>query len=163
MSLIRFPLLILVIAAALLLPTGDNPPPDPASAETQADLLAAFYSRLHSDPGVNLLSFDLFNPELDTAFTSPDGTKAVLWLALRDDSGRLLATEPGFAVAHRSDDGWYVLLPGDPGWEETLNNLPAGMLPLELKMPPANITLDAITSSGPLNLMRSGSIFFGRA
>ena len=150
MSQIRFSPLILVIALTLLLPAAGNPPPIPASAETQADLSAAYYRRLQSDPGVNLLVFDLFTPELDTAFTSPDGKTAVLWLALRDDSGRLLATEPGLAIAHLSEEDWQVLLPGDPEWEETLTNLPEGMLPLELKPAPENITLDTKISTEPL-------------
>jgi hypothetical protein len=150
MSQIRFPTLILLIAATLLLPAAGNPPPIPASAETQADLSAAFYRRLQSDPGVNSLVFDLFTPELDTAFTSPDGKTAVLWLALRDDSGRLLATEPGLAIAHLSEEGWQVLLPRDPGWEESLTTLPEGMLPLELRPAPKNITLDTTVNTGPL-------------
>ena len=150
MSQIRFLTLIPLIAAALLLPAAENPPPIPASAETQADLSGAFYHRLQSDPGVNSLIFDLFTPELDTAFTSPDGMTAVLWLALRDDSGRLLATEPGLAIAHLSEEGWQVLLPGDPGWEETLTTLPKEMLPLELRSAPKNITLDTTLSTGPL-------------
>lgn len=104
MSKISFSTLILLIAAALLLLAAGNSPPIPASAETQADLSAAFNRRLQSYPEVNSLVFDLFTPELDTAFTSPDGKTAVLWLALRDDSGRLLATEPGFAIAHLSEE-----------------------------------------------------------
>jgi hypothetical protein len=150
MSQIRFLTPILVIAAAILLPSNENPPPIPASAETQAELSAAFYHRLESDPGIDSLTFDLFTPELDTAFTSPDGKTAVLWLALRDDSGRLLATEPGLALAHLSGDGWQVLLPGDPGWEETLATLPEGLLPLELSPPPENISLESTANAGPL-------------
>jgi hypothetical protein len=150
MSQIRFPTLILLIAVALLLPAADNPPPIPASAETQAELSEAFNRRLQSNPEVNSLVFNLFTPELDTAFTSPDGKTAVLWLALRDDSGRLLATEPGLAIAHLSEEGWQVLLPGDPGWEESLDTLPEGMLPLELKRAPENISLGTNASSGPL-------------
>ena len=150
MSQIRFLTPILLIAATLLLPASNNPPPIPASAETQADLSAAFNRRLQSDQGVNSLVLDLFTPELDTAFTSPDGKTAVLWLALRDDSGRLLATEPGLALAHLLEEGWQVLLPGDSGWEEMLTTLPEWMLPLEQKPVPENISLEPIASAGPL-------------
>lgn len=143
-------ILILVMAVTLLLLAADTPPPIPASEEIQADLSAALDRRLHSDPELNTLVFELFTPELDTAFTSPDGKTAVLWLALRDDSGRLLATEPGLAIAHLSETGWQVLLPGDPEWEEALSTLPEGMLPLELKPVPDNITLDTTASAGPL-------------
>lgn len=142
MHLNRFLSLPLLIAAALFLTAATNPPPTPASTETQSDLAEAYTRRLQASPGIESLTFDLFTPELDTAFTSPDGETAVLWLALRDDSGRLLATEPGLALARLSDDGWQVLLPGDPGWEETLAALPEGMLPLELSPAPDTISLD---------------------
>jgi len=147
----RFLTVLLLTIATLLLLAADDPPPTPASAETQADLSAAFYRRLQDEPGANSLTLDLFTPELDTAFTSPDGETAVLWLALRDDSGRLLATEPGLALAHLSGQGWQVLLPGDPGWEDTLTALPDGMLPLELTPAPNAIALGTNAITGPLS------------
>ena len=150
MYLNRFPLLFFIITFGLVLISAVDPPPMPASDETKADLSAAFFRRLHTYPGVNSLTFDLFTPELDAAFTSPDGEIAVLWLALRDDSGRLLATEPGLALAHLSVEGWQVLLPGDPLWEETLTNLPDGMVPLEHSLLPTDIALDVVANSEPL-------------
>ena len=61
-----------------------------------------------------------------------------------------MATEPGLVLAQLSDEGWQVLLPGDPGWEETLKSLPEGMLPLELSPAPKNIALDTNAITGPL-------------
>jgi hypothetical protein len=143
-------ILLLVSAITLLLPAGGDPPPAPASPGTQSQLAAALISRLGSDPGAHALTFDLFTPELDTAFLSPDGSTSVLWLALRDDNGRRLASEPGFALAQRTSEGWQVRLPGDPGWEEMLAALPEGMLPLELspapeQRTPGTETLSALT------------------
>ncbi len=135
-------ILLLSILTAFLLSASSDPPPQPATAETQAELSAAFTRRLEG-PGIKSLTFDLFDPEVDVAITSPDGKTAVLWLALRDDAGRLLATEPGLALATRTDDGWQVLLPGDPGWEEALAALPEGMLPAELSPAPEGVTLQA--------------------
>jgi hypothetical protein len=146
----RFLTLLLLITAALLLAGSGDPPRMPASAETQAVLSAALSYRLQAVAASKPLAFDLFTPELDTAFTSPDGKTAMLWLALREDSGRLLATEPGLALARLSDKGWQVLLPGDPGWEETLAALPDGMLPLELSPAPNNIALDTTTVTDTL-------------
>ena len=142
--------ILLLIAAALILPSAGSPPPTPTSPEIQADLSKAFFRRLQSAPAAQALTLDLFQPELDTAFTSPDGKTAVLWLALRDDSGHLLATEPGLALARLSQEGWQVLLPGDPGWKETLAALPAGMLPAELSPTPENIPLAPNAAAGPL-------------
>ncbi len=130
----------LFIAAALLLAASGDPPPTPVDAETKAELFAAFDRRLQATTA-KILTFDLFHPELDTVFTSPDGETAVLWLALRDDSGRRLAAEPGLAVARLIDGEWQVLLPGDPGWEEALAALPEGMLPQELSPAPKNAQL----------------------
>jgi hypothetical protein len=151
MKTTRLLILLILSAITLLLPAADDLPPTPASAEVQADLSAAFLRRLQSVNTLNKpLVFDLFTPELDTAFTTPDGKHAVLWLALRDDSGRLLATEPGLALAKLSDQGWQVLLPGDPGWEETLTALPDEMLPLELSPAPSDIVLAPNAITGPL-------------
>jgi murein DD-endopeptidase MepM/ murein hydrolase activator NlpD len=146
-------LLFLIAAVTLLLPAASDlppAPPTPASPETQAELAAAFSRRLQEHPGANPLTFDLFTPELDTAFLTPDGKTAVLWLALRDDSGRLLATEPGLALARLSDQGWQVLLPGDPGWEETLAALPDGWLPAELSPAPKAVTSGENIPTAPL-------------
>ena len=144
----RFLILLLSITAALLISASSDLPPTPASAEIKTELSAAFFRRLQDTNQLSSLTFELFSPELDTAFTSPDGETAVLWLALRDDFGRLLATEPGLAVAYRASGGWQVLLPGDPGWEETLAALPKGMLPAELSPPPesAEIAENAVNT-----------------
>ena len=146
----RFLALFLLIVSGLLLAAAGSPPPTPASPETKADLSAAFSHRLQAAPGIRSLTFDLFTPELDTAFISLDGKTAVMWLALREDSGRLLATEPGLALARRSDAGWQVLLPGDPGWNETLAALPDGMLPLEHSPAPNQAVLDKTASPAAL-------------
>jgi murein DD-endopeptidase MepM/ murein hydrolase activator NlpD len=137
--------LLLLIIPALLLAAAGDPPPMPASQETQAELSAAFFDRLDVGSATQALTFNLFTPELDTAFLSPDGQTAVLWLALRDDYGRLLATEPGLALARMTNAGWQVLLPGDPDWEEMLTALPADMLPLEQSPAPDNMQLESVS------------------
>lgn len=136
MPLTRYLILILLTSAIFLIPSAGTPPPDPASPETQAELSAAFEHRLDANREAYSLTFELFTPELDTAFISPDGEHAVLWLALRDHAGRILGTEPGLALARLTEVGWEVLLPGDVGWEETLAALPDRMIPAELSPAP---------------------------
>ncbi len=143
-------ILILLISALLLTAAGDNPPPVPTSPETKMELSAALALRLQAAPEVQSPALHLFTPELDTAFISPDGTTAVLWLALRSTSGRLLATEPGLALAIRSGEGWQVLLPGDPGWEVTLAGLPDGMLPAEQSPEPDDFKQEPSAAAAPL-------------
>ncbi len=138
--------LLLFLAAALALAAANPPPPTPASPETQAQLSEAFTRRLQQTSlQPHALTFALFTPELDTAFTTPNDQTAVLWLALRDDDGRKLAGEPGLVLAKRAPAGWQVLLPGDPGWDETLAALPPGYLPLEKSPAPAGLNAAPIT------------------
>ncbi len=127
----RISTLLFIIAAFLLLPAANDPPPTIATAEVEAELSAAFNARLESDTALQALPADLFTPEIDTAFISPDGQTAVIWVALRDGTGRILGTEPGLLLATRTDSGWQVLLPGDASWDQTMATLPEGMLPAE--------------------------------
>lgn len=138
---------IVILAASLLSTAAAETPPAPAAPQTEAELSDAFFRRIEQDASGSLLTFDLFHPELDAAFLSPDGQTATLWLALRDDTGQILSTEPGFAVATLTADGWQVMLPGDPGWEETLAALPEGMLPVELSPAPDNVEMTAVTEA----------------
>jgi hypothetical protein len=149
MKLNRLLTLILLTAALFLAGAGD-PPSVPVPADIERDLSQALARRLQALSATQALTFDLFTPELDTAFTTPDGKTAVLWLAVRDDAGHLLATEPGLALASLSNDGWLVLLPGDPGWEATLAALPEGMLPVELSPAPKNASTHSVTAASAL-------------
>ena len=123
---------------SFLLLSATPPPPKLASDIEKQALWAAYQDRYSQLLAVNKDDpiTSLFEPVLDEAFISPEGKTAVLWLALRDYSGRILATEPGIALATLSADGWQVLLRGDPGWDETFSQLPEGYLPAELQ--PAN-------------------------
>ncbi|MHB8135361.1 MAG: M23 family metallopeptidase [Anaerolineaceae bacterium] len=132
----RLLILLFLFFSTFILVSADVPPPFPVTPETEAELSAAFFNRLETKSTTKSLTFDLFTPEVDSAYTSPDGRTAVIWLALRDDSGRLLATEPGLVLGVLTDNGWQVLLPGDPGWDETFINLPKGLLPAELSPTP---------------------------
>ena len=93
------------------------PPPQLASDFQKQVLWSAYQDRYAQYLAVNQDDpiMSLFEPVLDEAFISPDETTAVLWLALRDYSGQILATEPGMALATLSNDGWQVLLNSDPG------------------------------------------------
>jgi hypothetical protein len=126
-----------LIALALLVSAETQPPQIARDAQKQV-LWTAYQQRYNQFLAANIDNpiSDIFEPVLDEAFISPDGKTAVLWLALRDYSGRILATEPGIVLATLSTDGWHVLLRGDSGWDEALSRLPEGYLPAELQ--PAN-------------------------
>ena len=118
--------------------SADPPPPQIASEAVKQELWTAYQQRCeqflaaNSDDPIS----NLFEPVLDEAFITADGKTAVIWLAMRDYSGRMLGTEPGIALAILSTDGWQVLLRGDPGWEEVVSLMPEGFLPAEFQ--PAN-------------------------
>ena len=142
MSRFRF---IIVFLALFLLAASAWQPPQPASPEVKSTLWDAFTRRATELRPGESLTFELFTPELDEAFLSPDGTAAVLWLALRDDSGRRLASEPGMVLAVLSGGEWQAFLPGDEGWEEALAALPLNMLPAEQR-PSERVEEPALTA-----------------
>lgn len=136
--------LLILSCFMVFLTAPAEPPLLPASQATKNDLWSAFIRRLQFDTAIRPLADDLFTPELDAAFLTADGNTAVLWLALRDDYGRRLATEPGLALARQTPAGWQILLPGDPDWQETLISLPPQSLPSEIQLLPANLQNEEI-------------------
>jgi hypothetical protein len=141
---------LVFVAAALLLIAPADPPMLLAGDDIKPELEAAFFQRVNDASTLQPLTFDLFTPELDEAFVTAGGDAAVLWLALRDDHGRRLATEPGLVLAQRTSNGWQVLLPGDPGWDDLLAALPEDALPLEQQSAPSDIDLDSSSINAPL-------------
>lgn len=143
-EILRFIGLVVLFMLLVVLLVSATPTPPQLASETEKQALWAAYQERYAqflavnsdDPIVNL-----FEPVLDEAFISPDGTVAVLWLALRDQTGRILATEPGMALATLADESWKVLMRGDPGWDEALSQLPEGYLPIEQQ--PANVQAPA--------------------
>jgi len=139
---------VLGLVAMVILISAEAQPPKVASEAEKQALWAAYQERYaqvvvdnRGDPIINL-----FEPVLDEAFITPDGKNAVLWLALRDYSGRILATEPGIVLATLSAEGWQVLLRGDPTWEEALSQLPEGYLPAELQSAPEQAIAENLQS-----------------
>jgi murein DD-endopeptidase MepM/ murein hydrolase activator NlpD len=137
MGIKRYLTILVLLISSLILISADNPPPIPASTELQAELSDAFFQKLASS-NIQIELLKVFTPELDTAFVSLDGKTAVIWLALRDESGRLLATEPGLVLAELTEEGWQIILPGEKGWDEALAALPEELLPAEHSPRPAN-------------------------
>lgn len=143
-TIYRILVLIISLVPLLFIAAEDPPPYQTASDGIKSELWAAFSEHIFDSGDRKAITFDLFTPELDEAFLTPDGKTAVLWLALRDDSGQRLATEPGLVTARLTDNGWQIILPGDPLWSETLSELPEGMLPLEQSPVPSDIALTDI-------------------
>ena len=138
-------LIVLALLTVFVLVSADPPPPQIASEAVKEELWTAYQQRYEQFLASNADDpiSDLFEPVLDEAFISADGKTAVIWLALRDYSGRILGTEPGIALAALSADGWKVLLRGDPGWDQVVSQMPEGFLPVEFQ--PANAK--ALTAS----------------
>ena len=126
-------LMLAGLLALLLLTFATPQPPQAASLAEKEALWEAYQQRYDQVLAINAAEplASLFEPFLDEAFISPDGQIAVLWLGLRDYSGRALATEPGIVLASMEDKDWQALLRGDPGWEQALARLPEGFLPAE--------------------------------
>jgi hypothetical protein len=147
MQINRVMTFILFLGGFLLLPAASDPPPLAADAQQTAELRAALENRLQNTGENQLLTSDLFTPQIDAAFLSPDENSAAVWLALQEPSGRIVAAEPGLALAQNSPEGWQLLLPGDPGWETLFQSMPANLIPAELSPAPDQMELSAQTNT----------------
>jgi hypothetical protein len=139
-AVIAILLVFFVPSAALASPLIQEPPPTVASQLEAQELWQAYQARYQQD--LTLFADDplanLFEPVLDTAFVSADGNTGVLWLALKDHTGRILATEPGIVFAIRKDEGWQIVFSSDKEWEEIKVSLPEDFLPAEFQSAPEN-------------------------
>lgn len=143
MHLKQFLSFILLVVFFVLLSAQQVPPLLTAPPSIQAELWSAFNEQLQTDSPDRPLTFTLFTPELDTAFITADGKTALLWLALRDDYGQRVATEPTSLLARRTETGWKILKPDDPEWNQVLASLPSEALPLEIQSQLPNPQLEA--------------------
>ncbi len=133
-------LVLLVPSPAFTSPLIQQPPPSVASDLEAQALWQVYQARYQQEK--TLYSEDplanLFEPVLDTAFISADGKTGVLWLALKDFTGRIIATEPGIVFALRQVEGWQIVFSSDKEWEEIKASLPADFLPVEFQSAPEN-------------------------
>ncbi len=129
---------LFVLSAVLAAPATQEPPPTVASAVEAEALWQAYQVRYQQDLklAVNDPLATLFEPVLDTAFISPDGKTGVLWLGLKDYTGRILATEPGVVFALRQGEGWKIIYSSDKEWAEIKASLPEDFLPASFQEAP---------------------------
>ena len=128
MRLFRFPALIVILVVTIFILAATEPPPTfQVTEEEKSELESAFTSKLQSKTSLNQTGLEIFTPEVDTAYKTVDGSLALLWLALRDDGGRILATEPGLALARKTDQGWEIIMPDDENWDELFSSIPEEM------------------------------------
>lgn len=125
-----------LIFSFLLLTGAEALPPQAASAQQAADLWQAYLEQTSQHFQVEDPLAGIFTPELDSAFISSDGQVAILWLALSDNQGNKLGTEPGLLLAELTADGWQLAFPGEPAYERLLNSLPTDAIPAELSPAP---------------------------
>ncbi len=89
-----------------------------------------------------VLAFVIYEPFVDHVVYSQDGETALVWLGLRDwDSGEVIETEPGLAIAkvdsvQKSLDGtdnWDITLQADTDWQTQFDALPADLVTDDLR------------------------------
>ncbi len=131
-------LVLIMLFSAFTSQLIQEPPPTIAS-QLEADALWQAY-QLRYQQDLTLYANDplatLFEPVLNTAFVSADGKIGVLWLALKDSTGRILATEPGVVFAVRQNVGWQIVFSSDKEWPEIKASLPAEFLPASFQSAP---------------------------
>lgn len=140
--------LLVFLPAAFTGPKGGDPTPHRATAPEAEALWRAYQQRyqmdlakFYEDPLTNL-----FEPVLDQAFISADGQTAVLWLALKDHTGRVLATEPGVVFARRQNDHWKIVFSTDKEWAQIKESLPEHFLPASFQSPPEDHVENTIST-----------------
>ncbi len=151
MRYFRFFLFFIFSLTAILLIAATEPPEiGPVSEHIEKDLAVAFDHRIQASVAKSAISFDVFNPEIDSAYLNDEGDVAVIWLALRDEYGRKMATEPGLALGKLVNGVWEVALPGDPDWDILLSQIPDNLLPAELQSAPKGVALDELSQPSAL-------------
>lgn len=123
---------LLLLSSVAASPSVNIEPPTVANQDLREELWLAYLAELDKSSAIQSgRANDLLTPVLDEAFISADGQTAMLWIALQDPSGRILATEPGMVLARNTELGWSVVFPGDRAWAETLSSFPAEQIPVE--------------------------------
>jgi len=152
MRQIRFLIFIIICFVLIFILAASEPPPSfEVSEEEKAELALAFTQKIQSKTLSSPVGMNIFTPELDSAYKTIDGSLALLWLALRDNAGRIVATEPGLAIAQKIEDEWQIFTPGDSEWEELFSALPEELLPLEQRPVPKDINLDELSQPEALS------------
>jgi len=140
LAVIGILLVFFLSSAALASPLIQEPPLTIASTVDTETLWQAYQVRYQQDLALmsDVSLANLFEPVLDTAFISQDGRTAVLLLALKDHTGRILATEPGIVFALRQNDSWQIVFSSDKEWLEIKASLSEDFLPASFQTAPEN-------------------------
>jgi len=122
-------------AAAATAEAG-TPEPDP---EVLSALQQALENRAQAK-ALEVTSFLLYDTVIQETFLTADGQTGLLWLALKDrETGEILATEPGLAIAKLGGSGnaklpgdWNITLQSDAEWQQAYAGLPEELLSEDL-------------------------------
>lgn len=114
------------------------PPPQPQTTPVESTLEAALQEKI-TQHELEVLAFTLYRVKIERVVEAPDGSLAVLWLALVDPTtGEGVPAEPGLAVARRAafqglSSDWQVTLQADADWAQTLAEVPDDLLDPEVR------------------------------
>ena len=80
------------------------------------------------------LALLLYDTRIENIQVSSDGEWATAWLVPLDpETGNVVPTEPGLALAHRTAEGWKAFVPSDPLWPLIVRQIPDDLLSPEQK------------------------------
>jgi murein DD-endopeptidase MepM/ murein hydrolase activator NlpD len=104
------------------------PAPPPIFASDEEAIRYKLQEAIHANEEA-ALSFMLYRVQVDHMQFSKDRNLALVWLAFADpQTGQVLATEPGLAIATRGLKEWQITLQIDEHWTEMLKNVPGTLL-----------------------------------
>lgn len=135
-------LLALLLLAALLLQNtpaaqaarpAQDPPPPPEEGTPEppstGELLLQSVRQAMQERSNEVMAFALDAVTIDHINFSEDGQTALVWLAFTDpQTGEIIATEPGLAIARLDGTEWRVSLQADADWAAALDAVPFSLL-----------------------------------
>lgn len=138
LAVVAIALITLTLAGPTLIfasPSAPAPTLTPIPPVEKDALEAALRSAAESNQKA-IPAFLLYKVVADRVEVSSDGKTALVWMALVDpQTKKVVATEPGLAIARRSDtrSQWKITLPTHVEWQSVLQGVPDSLMSKERK------------------------------
>jgi hypothetical protein len=111
------------------------PPPTPPSNEDEKEFIEQALLDAIDGQREFVLGYLVNDVQVADILISQDETWGVVYLEMIDpETGQLLPSEPGLAIARRVGSEWVIILPSDPGWIELVQAAPQDLLSDEYKI-----------------------------
>jgi murein DD-endopeptidase MepM/ murein hydrolase activator NlpD len=123
-------------------------PTEPAWGEEEAAIETAVIEAIQGEREF-VLAYLVFDVQVAEVEVVEDGTRGIAYLELIDpQSGDVIPSEPGIAIAIWDETEWRIILPSDPEWFEWINILPEEMITEEYRVSKAEMNAALSATAG---------------